>query len=65
MLAKKARFDLHTHSLRHYFGTRSVKKGANIRTIQELMGHSSLSTTQVYVGVTSKHLESAVKLLEE
>jgi len=65
MLAKKAGVDLHTHSLRHYFGTRLVEKGANIRAVQELMGHSSLNTTQVYLGVTSKHLESAVKLLEE
>ena len=65
LLAKKAGVDLHTHSLRHYFGTRLVDKGANIRAVQELMGHSSLSTTQVYVGVTSKHLEGAIKLLEE
>ena len=65
MIVKKAGVDLHTHSLRHYFGTRLVEKGANIRAVQELMGHSSLSTTQVYVGVTSKHLESAVELLEE
>ena len=65
LLAKKAGVNLHTHSLRHYFGTRLVEKGANIRAVQELMGHSSLSTTQVYVGVTSKHLEGAIKLLEE
>ncbi len=65
ILAKKAGVDLHTHSLRHYFGTRLVEKGANIRAVQELMGHSSLNTTQVYLGVTSKHLESAIKLLED
>jgi integrase/recombinase XerD len=64
MLAKKAGVDLHTHSLRHYFGTRLVEKGANIRAIQELMGHSNLNTTQVYLGVTAKHLEDTVKLLE-
>jgi len=63
-IAKKAGVDLHTHSLRHYFGTRLLEKGANIRAVQELMGHSSLSTTQVYVGVTAKHLEDAVGLLE-
>jgi len=63
-LSKKAGVDLHTHSLRHYFGTRLVEKGANIRAVQELMGHSSLNTTQVYVGVTAKHLEEAVGLLE-
>ena len=63
-LAKKAGVDLHTHSLRHYFGTSLVEKGANLRAVQELMGHSSLNTTQIYVGVTAKHLEDAVKLLE-
>jgi len=64
LLAKRAGVDLHTHSLRHYFGTRLVEKGANIRAVQELMGHSSLNTTQVYVGVTAKHLEDTIKLLE-
>ena len=63
-LAKKAGVDLHTHSLRHYFGTRLVEKGANLRAVQELMGHASLNTTQIYVGVTAKHLEDAIKLLE-
>ena len=65
LLSKKAGVNLQTHSLRHYFGTRLVEKGANIRAVQELMGHSSLGTTQVYVGVTAKHLEGAVNLLEE
>ena len=64
LLAKKANVDLHTHSLRHYFGTKLVEKGANLRAVQELMGHSSLNTTQVYVCVTAKHLEGAIDLLE-
>ena len=64
-LSKKAGVNLQTHSLRHYFGTRLVEKGANIRAVQELVRHSSLGTTQVYIGVTAKHLEGAVSLLEE
>jgi integrase len=63
LLAKKAGVDIHTHSLRHYFGTKLVERGANIRAVQELMGHSSLNTTQVYIGVTAKHLEKAISLL--
>jgi site-specific recombinase XerD len=64
LTAKRAGVNLHTHSLRHYFGTRLVEKGTNLRAVQELMGHSSLNTTQIYVGVTAKHLEDATKLLE-
>ena len=64
LLAKKANVDIHTHSLRHYFGTKLVEKGANIRAVQELMGHACLGTTEVYIGVTAKHLEDAISLLE-
>ena len=61
--AKKAGVDLHTHSFRHHFATRLVDRGANIRAVQELLGHSSLTTTQVYLSVTGRHLEEAIKLL--
>ena len=62
--ATKAGVDLHTHSLRHYFATRLVERGANIRAVQELLGHTSLNTTQVYLAVTGKHLEDAISLLD-
>jgi site-specific recombinase XerD len=58
--AKKAGVPLHTHSFRHYFATKLVEKGANIRVVQELLGHSSLSTTQVYLSLTADHLEEAI-----
>jgi integrase len=61
--SKKAGVNLHTHSLRHYFATTLVDKGANIRAVQELMGHENLNTTQIYLGITAKHLESAIQLL--
>ena len=56
--------DLHTHSFRHYFATKLLEKGANIKVVQELLGHSSLATTQVYLSVTADHLEDAIQLLE-
>ena len=62
--AKKAGVNLHTHSFRHYFATTLVERGANIRVVQELLGHSSLATTQVYLSVTADHLEDAIQLLE-
>ena len=61
--ANSAGVDLHTHSFRHYFATSLVEKGANIKAIQELLGHSSLATTQVYLSVTADHLEDAIRLL--
>ena len=62
--ANSAGVDLHTHSFRHYFATTLVEKGANIKAIQELLGHSSLATTQVYLSVTADHLEDAIGLLD-
>lgn len=57
--------DLSTHSLRHYFATSLLERGADLRSIQELLGHVDISTTAVYLDVVPKHLRAAISLLND
>lgn len=54
----------HTHSLRHYFATQLVEKGASLRDIQALLGHESLEVTSIYLDVSAQHLRETVELLD-
>ena len=49
--------DVHPHTLRHAFGTHMLEEGADLRAIQELLGHERLSTTQRYTQLTANQIQ--------
>lgn len=55
---------LAAHCLRHFYGTELVAAGADLRVAQELMRHSMLSTTAIYVGVADTRKRAAIELLK-
>jgi len=57
-VAKGLSPEVHPHTLRHAFGTHMLEEGADLRAIQELLGHERLATTQRYTQLSVKHVMS-------
>lgn len=64
---RKAHLDeeIHFHTLRHSFASKLVQEGVNLYTVKELLGHQSITTTEVYSHLDTKNLQKAVLKLDK
>ena len=64
-LARRAGLKFSPHDFRHAYASHLLERKASLREIQELLGHSDLATTSIYLQVTPEHLRSAVDRLDD
>jgi len=57
--------DVTPHTLRHFFATTLVERGAQLKAVQELLGHADISTTSIYLDLIPHHLKTSIALLDE
>lgn|GEM_PF-969923 len=57
--------DLSPHGLRHFFATSLVERGAHLTAVQQLLGHTNIQTTSIYIDVIPQHLADSIALLDQ